>query len=542
MDRAVIHAAPSDGYANLGYELSELVASYPPPFVYVHDPHTTRIATTTVVSTLSTLRENGANIAFAHVNAVACFTPRLLYDTALNAFAGWSPSWEDGCANWIGPLEGTSQRFNESFDGFTHGIRAAMVERLSDLRLVLVIEDAQRLKENMPDILAPLTRLYELSHVDITTIFVSEVCWEHIRPSYGASHDPYYLDVAPSSKQEFYTPDDDSEIPLDPYTYHPVFRQLYTHFLSTTYSVCSPFTTGLDDLSYIAAATWPAFIRPVIDEHRRVAMELKEAHQDDPDAVPDSEGEEEKPLHTIVTFSAPTEDARIRLTRLFTPSITAALEALYPRQTNAITWANANIPAADLLSMHPHEIPQSLAKKVAGDVDGERALRELPRIAKFVLIAAYLASTNPARTDMRMFGRGPDARSKRRRKGGSPRKTSAKASAVKIPQRLLGPMPFPLDRMVAILGILLEENDADTRLSAPEYKVPGEYTEIEISRVGIYAQVMELASVHLLHRTSPSDRLEMSPTYKCGISYDIAFQLAKDVGIRLNDVIWDPVA
>lgn len=183
MDRAVIHAAPSDGYANLGYELSELVASYPPPFVYVHDPHTTRIATTTVVSTLSTLRKNGTNIAFAHVNAVACFTPRLLYDTALNAFAGWSPSWEDGCANWIGPLEGTSQRFNESFDGFTHGIRAvynevllkykgstingkgkhkAMVERLSDLRLVLVIEDAQRLKENMPDILAPLTRLHEL--------------------------------------------------------------------------------------------------------------------------------------------------------------------------------------------------------------------------------------------------------------------------------------------------------------------------------------------------------------------------------------------
>ena len=50
-------------------------------------------------------------------------------------------------------------------------------------------------------------------------------------------------------------------------------------------------------------------------------------------------------------------------------------------------------------------------------------------------------------------------------------------------------MPFPLDRMVAILGVLLEENDADTRPDAPEYRVPGEYTEMEISRMGVYAQV-----------------------------------------------------
>ena len=48
--------------------------------------------------------------------------------------------------------------------------------------------------------------------------------------------------------------------------------------------------------------------------------------------------------------------------------------------------------------------------------------------------------------------------------------------------------------------------------------------------------------MHLLHRTSPLDKLEMSPTYKCGIGYDIAFQLAKDIGIRINDLIWDSVA
>lgn len=43
--------------------------------------------------------------------------------------------------------------------------------------------------------------------------------------------------------------------------------------------------------------------------------------------------------------------------------------------------------------------------------------------------------------------------------------------------------------MIAILGILLEENDADARPQASEYKVPGEYTEMEITRLGVYAQV-----------------------------------------------------
>jgi hypothetical protein len=59
----------------------------------------------------------------------------------------------------------------------------------------------------------------------------------------------------------------------------------------------------------------------------------------------------------------------------------------------------------------------------------------------------------------------------------------------KVPQRLLGPAPFPLDRLLAILGVLLEENDVDTRPNAPQFIIPGEYTDMEIGRVQIYAAV-----------------------------------------------------
>ena len=55
------------------------------------------------------------------------------------------------------------------------------------------------------------------------------------------------------------------------------------------------------------------------------------------------------------------------------------------------------------------------------------------------------------------------------------------------------------------------------------------------------AQVQELASSHLLYQTSPPDRLDMSPTFKCGIGYEAALGLARDVGINLHDLLWDPV-
>ena len=298
---------------------------------------------------------------------------------------------------------------------------------------------------------------------------------------------------------------------LDPYTYHTAFRSLYAHFVSTVHSVCEVFTTDVDDLAYISAATWPAFIRPVIDEYRRIVLERRKRERQEAEEAGEGvpEASEEAAIDNEIedSLAPPPEDARIRLTRLFTPSITAALETLFPRHTNAAAWVKANIPPTNLLLIPPHLLPK-LISKPSEDQNGEQVLRQLPRMAKFVLIASFLASTNPSRTDMRMFGRGPDERAKRRRKGGSPRKVSAKAAAVKvsvadqcvglcwlkelavqISQRLLDPVPFPLDRMIAVLGVLLEENDADARPPAPEHCVPGEYTEMEISRVAIYAQV-----------------------------------------------------
>ena len=54
-------------------------------------------------------------------------------------------------------------------------------------------------------------------------------------------------------------------------------------------------------------------------------------------------------------------------------------------------------------------------------------------------------------------------------------------------------------------------------------------------------QIMELTSMRLLFRTSPIDRLDGPPMFKCAISYDATLALAKQLMIPLADLLWDPI-
>ncbi|KAG6901780.1 hypothetical protein C0995_008026 [Termitomyces sp. Mi166 len=525
------------GYEELCDELSTLIANFPPPFIYINDTVCPRIAGSIVATLLDKIERTdpgpSKRVHFAKVNAVACFTARVLYDSILNALTKWDPDWNDGCANWS--LEGDTQRYNENFDGFIHGLRAVssylrekvkgkgkgkerMKSEVDDVRFVIVVERAERLKETLSELLVPLTRLAELTQLDLSVILLSEVRWEDIRPPLGASPDPYFIDIPPLSKEVIvqrltsnFTPSND--LSLGPY--HPSLKGLYSHFAAVLCDVCYPFTHDPSEIEYIAAARWPGFAQPVLDQHQRSL-----ADDMDLDAAEESQ------------LRPPPEDIRMRLTRLFNASLSAALEELYPRLTNATDWAAKNKPEPNILSAQPS---QAARGKDQPGKSSEAAALALPRMSKFILVAAFLASTNPAKSDIRMFGRGLDEKKRKRRA----RKTT-KSGPTKVPQRLLGPVAFSLDRLLAILGALLEENDVESRLPAPEFSIPGEYTDMETSRVAVYSAVMELTSMRLVHRTTPGDKINGPPSFKCGISYDVALALAKQLSIPLNDLMWDP--
>ena len=121
------------------------------------------------------------------------------------------------------------------------------------------------------------------------------------------------------------------------------------------------------------------------------------------------------------------------------PSFTCALSTLYPRTQHPSQWSKETAPPPDLRlsdlltthseqNLHEHEQSPSnhdrtRSRGTAPATDrGTRA--ELTSVAKYVLVAAFLASFNPAKTDARLLGRAPDERGKtrKRRGGGGPRK------------------------------------------------------------------------------------------------------------------------
>jgi origin recognition complex subunit 5 len=196
----------------------------------------------------------------------------------------------------------------------------------------------------------------------------------------------FFLAVSSPTSGDPSSPSLSDDIPTP---YHPSLLPLYTHFTSVLYSICAPSTLDPFELAYIASACWPAFAQPVLEEHRQRVEEAAANGTTRP------------------KLEMPGEDIRVRLIQHFTPSFTAALEALYPRMMDAHAWV-----ASETESDGP-AAPGRLGP--TGDL--HVGVEGLPGMAKFILVAAFLASTNPVKSGPRMFGRGLDEK-KRRRKGG----------------------------------------------------------------------------------------------------------------------------
>jgi origin recognition complex subunit 5 len=167
----------------------------------------------------------------------------------------------------------------------------------------------------------------------------------------------------------------DGDLAATPHTYHPALAQLYAQYASALYSACSPFTRDPHELTYVAAAQWPSFVAPVLEAQKGA-----------------------------VEFHPIPEDVRLRLLRMFLPTFTAALEALLPRRTHASAWSR---------------IPDVIEGAGADERNAEMVtIHSLTTLQKYILLAAFLASSNPPRTDMRMFARSRETHFKRRRGGG----------------------------------------------------------------------------------------------------------------------------
>jgi origin recognition complex subunit 5 len=151
------------GYDDFVLEFQTLISTYPPPFIYVYDPISLRKTSTVLTAAITSARSDLSHSAdvpdiyHVHLDAVTCFTQRLLFDTILSSLS------------IINLDSDSSERWNDSWDSFLHGLRHFRSQRRQelskDVRFIFSIEQAHRLKEKLPDSIIPLSRLSELVSV-----------------------------------------------------------------------------------------------------------------------------------------------------------------------------------------------------------------------------------------------------------------------------------------------------------------------------------------------------------------------------------------
>lgn len=215
---------------NLLSQLITIFEAGAPPFVFVHEPPTSSVSSAhdTVQAALESVANTGPlddatlcrRTAFTIIDCAATFTPRLLFDGVLSGL-------DESLGICVSVKETLLSQKTDSLDSFIHALENTFAEWNEDDEsekvdsLILVFERVERLRYTLPGLVYPLSRLYELVvcnqfHYNltesnkylhwvkrsgsITTVFLSEVSWEHITLVSGTFPDPFLITLDPPDK------------------------------------------------------------------------------------------------------------------------------------------------------------------------------------------------------------------------------------------------------------------------------------------------------------------------------------------------------
>lgn len=246
----------------------------------------------------------------------------------------------------------------------------------------------------------------------IATVFLSHLPWEEVRAGVGSAVDPYLITVSPltsagktlndlatllvlifflfsdiitTMEARFIASQDDTSINA----FHPILQPIYRNFAEFTTAICTQYTVDPSEMAYVAAAQWPLYISPLLNDWN-TANDNEEAYD--------------------IPIIAPS-----RLNSYWRQSIATAVQNLYPRTVNAVEWASSTKTThLSLSQIIGQNIP---INPPTPTTSGSGSLNQLPRMARFLLVAAYICSYNPTRADEYIISRLRDDRGGKVRKG-----------------------------------------------------------------------------------------------------------------------------
>ncbi|KAI5093833.1 origin recognition complex subunit 5, partial [Silurus meridionalis] len=335
-----------------------------------------------------------------------------------------------------------------SLSDFVRVYRQACLQHPVQETRYIVVEKAELLRDMEVNLLPALLRLQELVDDNVTVFLLSEIVWEKFRPNTGC-FEPLLLHFPDYTKAEL--------LHILSRDTHPSYTpELYMSYinilLGVFYSVCR----DLRELRHLAALNFSKFCEP---------LEKGEARESD--------------TH--------------KLWKNIEPHLKKAMQSVYLREVSSAQWEQQQTDEKEAtalrgLSAHAHV--------------------ELPYYSKFLLIAAYLASYNPARTDRRFF----------LKHHGKIKKTNFLKKHEKTSNHLLGPKPFALDRLLAIFYSVVDSRVAPT--------------------ASVFSQISSLVTLQLLTQVGHDDQLD-SPKYKCAVSLDFILAISRTVSFDIVRYLYD---
>lgn len=181
---------------------------------------------------------------------------------------------------------------------------------------------------------------------------------------------------------------------------------LYPRFLDLVYTTVQPLIPPSPlDLEYLSQLLFPIYTQTLPPHSEQILLNRPYADPANP------------PPSLSITVKLLTE-----LKHQSSLAFTSAIETVLPRLTGRYEFSKAFTRDLSLengfANGNGSGIVNGLNGKGVGTLTGSEIL--LPLCARFLLIAAYCASYNPPKSDMRLFGRGVGD-GKRRRGGGARR-------------------------------------------------------------------------------------------------------------------------
>lgn len=336
-----------------------------------------------------------------------------------------------------------------SLSDFVRIYRQQCLQSPANQTRYIVIEKAELLRDMEANLLPVLVRLQELVADNVTVILLSEIVWDHFRPNTGC-FEPLLLHFPDYSKGEL-----QQILSRDA---HPSYSvELYSAFINILLGVFFSVCRDLRELRHLAALNFSKFCEPL----REGKVKESDTH---------------------------------KLWRNIEPHLKKAMQTVYLREVSSVQW----------------EELQQAEEKEGGALKGlsAHAHVELPYYSKFLLIAAYLASYNPARTDRRFF----------LKHHGKIKKTNFLKKHEKTSNHLLGPKPFPLDRLLAIFYSVVDSRVAPT--------------------ASIFSQISSLVTLQLLTQLGHDDQLD-APKYKCAVALDFIRAISRTVNFDIVKYLYD---